>query len=120
MNVAELEIHRAATREFILHDPEDLVFLRNVRTSDGAGGFVETADAPLATQTGRMIPQSDKVPELTASDGRSARPEWVLLMEPDADMKRYDRFTWRNILWEIAQIHTKPDYEMKGDVIRYA
>lgn len=120
MNTLELELQTAATRTFILADPEDLVFTRQAKVPDGAGGFIETPNAPLAMQTGRMIPQSDRVPEITASDGRSARPEWVLLMEPDADMQRYDRFTWRGIVWEIAQIHTKPDYELKGDVIRYA
>jgi hypothetical protein len=55
-----------------------------------------------------------------AEDGRVALPEWVIMMEPDSDLQRYDRFTWRGIEWEIAQIHTKPDYQLKGDVIRYA
>jgi hypothetical protein len=120
MNAKELEIQMSATRAFILADPEDLDLTRSVRVSDGAGGFETSTETPLATQTARMIPQSDRVMEVTGSDGRRAVPEWVVMMEPGSDMKRYDRFQWRGITWEIAEIHTKPDYELKGDVIRYA
>lgn len=120
MNSIELDLQMSATRAFILADAEDVNFLRSVRTSDGAGGFVSGPEVMIATQTVRMIPQSDKVLEVTGSDGRRAIPEWVILMDPGSDMKRYDRFTWRNIVWEVAEIHTKPDYELKGDVIRYA
>jgi hypothetical protein len=120
MDPAELELQTAATRAFILADPEDLVLLRKTKTPDGAGGFVGTAEASLATQVARLIPQFDAVPELTGSDGRLAVPEWVLLMEPGSDIQRYDRFWWNDIQWEIAQLHYKPDYEVKGDVIRCA
>jgi hypothetical protein len=120
MDAAELEIQATATRAFILADPEDLTLMRRVRTPDGSGGFTYGSPAALAVQTGRMIPQSDRVVELRTSDGRSAIPEWVLMMEPDSDMQRYDQFTWRGAVWEIVQIHNKPDYELKGDVIRYA
>lgn len=118
MDPVELEMQVAATRAFILADPEDLVFLRASRISDGAGGFLPGTQVEIATQTARLIPQSDKVPEVTGSDGRHSVPEWILLMEPDADLKRYDRFSWGGNEWEVAQIHLKPVYELKGDVIR--
>jgi hypothetical protein len=120
MNAVELELQSAATRAFILADPEDLDLVRTLPVSDGAGGFIGSSETPLATQTARMIPLTDQVPEIRGSDGRMAVPEWVVLMEPGADMARYDRFTWRGTEWEIAQIHFKPDYEAKGDVIKYA
>lgn len=120
MDAAELEIQATATRAFILADAEDLQLVRSTRSSDGAGGWVYSTPVPLAIQTARLIPQSDRVQEVITSDGRRAFPEYVILMEPSSDMQRYDQFTWRGIVWEISQIHYKPDYEMKGDVIRYA
>jgi hypothetical protein len=120
MDAVELELQEAATRAFILADAEDLVLVRSTRVADGSGGWTYTTPVQLATQTARLIPQSDRVLEVVSSDGRRAIPEWVLLMEPGSDMKRYDRFTWKGIVWEIAEVHYKPDYEMKGDVIRYA
>lgn len=120
LNAVELQLQTAATVAFILADPEEIVLVRRTKTSDGAGGFTIGSPASLVEQTARLVPQSDKVPEITGSDGRSARPEWVIMMEPGSDMARYDRFTWRGAEWEIAQMHYKPDYEVKGDVIKYA
>lgn len=118
MREAELQLQASATRAFILADAEDLTLVRRSRQSDGAGGYTYTTGAPLASQTARLIPQSDRTLEVTGADGRSAHPDWILLMEPGSDMQRYDRFDWRGDTWEIAELHQKPDYEMKGDVIR--
>jgi hypothetical protein len=118
MREAELQLQASATRAFILADPEDLILVRRSRQSDGAGGFTYANPVSLAAQTARLIPQSDQTLEVIGSDGRSAHPDWVILMEPGSDLQRYDQFDWRGDLWEVAQIHQKPDYEMKGDVIR--
>jgi hypothetical protein len=118
MDAAELDLQVAATRAFILADAEDITLYRSVRQSDGAGGYKYGTHVPLAPQVARLIPQTDAVPEFAGQDGRRATPEWVILLEPESDMQRYDRFEWRGDTWEIVQVHSKPDYEMKGDVIR--
>lgn len=120
LSAVELELQTAATRAFILADAEEIALVRRTKTSDGAGGFSWSVVGTLVEQTARLVPQSDRVPEIVGSDGRSARPEWVIMMEPGADIARYDQFVWRGNTWEIAQLHAKPDYEIKGDVIRYA
>ena len=120
MDAAELELNKEATLAFILADPEDITLLRPHKVSDGAGGFKLGSPTPLITQTGRLIPQSDRVLEVRNSNGRMAMPEFVLLLPAEADLLRYDTFVWRGATWEIAQVHTKPDYELKGDVIRLA
>lgn len=119
---AELELQKGITTAFILADAEEVVLNRPPKVSDGAGGFrfdYNNMEA-LAEAYARMIPQNDRTTEYTAGDGRRAVSEWIILMEADADIKRYDRFVWRGVLWEVAQVHTKPDYETKGDVIRCA
>lgn len=118
MNAAELELQVTATRAFILADAEEITFIRKTRQSDGVGGFTYGSPVELAPQVARMIPQSDKVREIAGGDGRSAAPEWVIMMEPGSDIQRYDTFNWRGRDWEVAEIHTKPDYQIKGDVIR--
>lgn len=117
MDAAELELQEGITRAFILADAEDIALQRQTKVADGAGGFTFIYTA-IAEQTFRMLPQSDQVPEIADSNGRLAMPEWVLLGEAGCDMKRYDRFTWRGFQWEIVQVHQKPDYETKGDVVR--
>jgi hypothetical protein len=117
MDSVELELHAGVTRAFILADAEDLTLTRRTKVSDGAGGFT-FAEIELAPQTFRILPQTDQVPEIQLPNGRLGMPEWVLLGDSESDMERYDRFTWRGMSWEIAQVHSKPDYEKKGDVVR--
>lgn len=116
----ELELQITMTEAFILADAVELQLLRREKQPDGSGGYTFTDPVPLDNvQTFRLIPQSDKVPEISTSDGRRANPEFVLLAMPDADLQRYDLFDWAGDRWEIAQIHLKPDYERKGDVVQY-
>ena len=120
MNQAELDLQIEGTQAFILADAEDLIFKRRSKVSDGSGGFKFGAPIVLSEQTGRMIPQSDRVPEISGSNGKASKPQYVLLLMPSADVQRYDQFVWRGVTWEIAELHDKPDYELKGDVIRVA
>lgn len=118
MEAVELELQEGITRAFIYADADNIVLYRSDPVADGAGGKKRGEEYPLAVQTFRMIPQTDQVTEIADSNGRMAMPEWVLLGESASDMRRGDRFTWRGMEWEIAQVHTKPDYQRKGDVIR--
>lgn len=118
MDPVELQLQTDITRAFILADSEEIVFRRPERLEDNAGGFkYGPGEQELAPQTCRLIPQSDRVPEIAGSNGRMAVPEWVIIMEPESDIARYDRFVWRGKEWEIAELHIKPDYQLKGDVI---
>jgi len=120
VDAAELQLQVTMTEAFILADAVELLLLRRTRSDDGAGGFTLTDPQPLpGVQTFRLLPRSDKVPEVSTSDGRRASVEYTLLALPDADMQRYDLFDWNNIRWEIAQVHMKPDYERKGDVVQW-
>lgn len=119
MDAAELQLHKDITEAFIMADVEEINFRKYTREEDGAGGFRMVGPVDIATQLGRMIPKTDSVPEIETSFGRMAIPEWTLLMAAGADIARYYRFTWRGLEWEVAQVHTKPDYERKGDVVRY-
>ncbi len=118
MDTAELQLHKDVTRAFILADAESIVLRRQEKNSDGAGGFILSPEFSLEPQTFRMIPQNDRKPEIADSNGRMAVPEFILLGEVGCDLRRYDRFTWKGDEWEIAEVHHKPDYEVKGDVIR--
>lgn len=121
ISAVELRFLTAQTKAFIDADFEDIVIEpREIKTSDGAGGWVNTTSAPLPALRVRLIPQSDKVPEATSLEGRRPVPEYVLVALPGSDIQRYDRFVWRGITWEIAQVHQKPEYELKADVVLHA
>lgn len=108
------------TKAFIDADPVSLVLVPHIRTSDGAGGFVMSAQPPLEPQTFRLIPRNDKVPMIHNLDGRAEMPEFTLLGEASCIMERYCEFEWDGQRWMIDAVHNKPSYEKKGDVIRRA
>lgn len=110
----------AQTKAFIASDFEVIAITpRILRTSDGAGGWTEAEGVPLPGITCRLIPQSDKVPETPSLDGRRATPEYIMLMMPGEDVQENDTFFWRGAKYQIAQVHRKPEYELKADVVLY-
>lgn len=120
MALTEQEILAQGTWAFILADPVSLQLRRRNRNEDGAGGFSITDGTWVAAQTFRLIPRSDKVPEVTTSDGKTAQPEFTILGTPESIMERYMRFLYNGRTYEIAQVHNGPAYERKGDVVRIA
>lgn len=116
---AERTAQRRVTAAFIAADPVVLGMRRTTKIPDGAGGFVQLSldEAPLIEVIGRMIPQSDKVLEVQSNDGRWARIEYVLMCMPEADIARYDIFSYKGREWQILQLHLAPEYELKADVV---
>lgn len=117
----ELAMAKRQTQAFINADVESIVIEPRVeRVSDGAGGWVEQPGAPLPPISVRLIPQSDAVPAAAALEGSRPTPDFVLVAMPDADIQRYDRFSWRDKVWDIEYVHEKPEYEFKADVVVHA
>lgn len=107
------------TAAFIAADADVITVLPQAgRTADGAGGYIETPGVPFE-RTVRLIPQSDKIPVNASWEGSREAVEYVLLDVPEAALLllKDDRFSWRGQTWKISQIHDKPDYEFKADVI---
>lgn len=119
ISAVELEIMVRQTEAFVAADAETLtVTPKPVRTSDGAGGHTLTDGQPFDI-TARLIPQSDKVPVADTWEGTRARVEYILVGHPNLalQLSKDDVFQWRGQSWKIQQIHDKPDYEFKADVI---
>ena len=118
ISAAEMSVHVASTRQFIEADVEEVVFSHaGTRVRTAAGGFEDLAVSDSPTQRVRMIPQSDKVPEAADSSGTRERPEYIVVGLPDADFRKGDTFLWKGQHWRIAQLHDKPEYIRKGDVV---
>ena len=116
---AELALLIRQTRSFRDADAEEILVTSPVsHVPDGAGGFVSTSGVPF-TETVRLIPQSDKVPVTTTWEGSRATVEYILLSTPDTKdrIAKGALFDWRGRKWRVAQVHDKPDYEFKADVI---
>jgi hypothetical protein len=110
----ELDIQRRLTDAFILADQVEIVLTRQVKVSDGAGGFTVNP-TPLPVQRFRLIPQQDTQVEVETADGRMVRPRFVLLGRHTADMERRDTFTWNGERYELGQVADK-QYEIKAEV----
>lgn len=115
---AERKIMERQTLAFVLADAEEITIApREGRISDGAGGWVAQQGAPMLPLTVRLIPQSDKVPEAVALEGRRPIPEYILMAMPGVNIERYDTFEWRGRTWQVSHVHDKPEYEFKADVV---
>lgn len=110
----ELDIQRKLTDAFIKADETPLTLSRQVKVSDGAGGYTKTAQ-PLALQRFRLVPQQDTREPVATADGQMVRPRYVLLGRHTADMQRGDTFTWNDGRYEIGEVEDK-QYEIKGEV----
>lgn len=119
----ELEIQRQNTTEFILADPVALVLHGRKQVQKPSGGHTWEADgAPRGPYTYRLIPASDRMPEIKTSSGRLVTPVYILLAEWDGDIRRWDMFELNGVWFEIASPirpeHTERAYQLKGDVVR--
>lgn len=115
----ELAIMVRQTASFVAADPESIaVTAATTRVADGAGGHTETPGAPFTT-TVRLIPQADKVPTVDTWEGTREKVEYVLIAVPaeGARLTKGSIFGWRGQSWRISQVHDKPDYAFKADVV---
>lgn len=113
----ELAAQIRSTEAFVDADPVDLSIYRSTRVSNGAGGYVKSTPALTGTVRCRLIPQSDRVPEVSTLDGRLLRPKFVLMASPGVNVERGDTFTFGSE-YEIAAVHEGPEYAFKADVVR--
>jgi hypothetical protein len=119
ISAAELEIGIRQTEAFVAADAETIAVTPAPGIwSDGAGGHTKLQGEPFE-EVVRLIPQSDKVPVVGTWEGTRAKVEYILIAAPDAGTRltKGSVFFWRNARWRIEQIHQKPDYEFKADVV---
>lgn len=69
----------------------------------------------------RLIPAKETLAvERETLDGRVVKPEYVLLALWDGEMERGDRFSLGGNRYEVAFVHEKRDYQVKGEVVYLA
>lgn len=119
LSQTEYTIGVKSTQAFIAADYEDLVFSRTSRVSDGEGGWTNVTPVSFGPLRCRLVPQSDRVEEVSTSDGRSLRPSFVLVALPTEDLQRYDRFDYKGDTYELASVRPDPEYALKADVVLY-
>jgi hypothetical protein len=117
----ELSTQRKNTTAFIAADPVSLVLTPHDKETTAAGGYKLVPQEPREAQMFRLIPASDRMPEISNSNGRMANPSYILLGAWDCAMERWDSFDLHGVTYEIASPvrpeHTDSPYERKGDVV---
>lgn len=117
MQSVELQVQIAQTRAFIDADKEILTVTNPAtKDSDGAGGWNTTPAVDVQVEC-RMIRQNDRLPMAKDSNGDRLRVEYMLIAMPDAPIQRYATFDWDGNKYRVEMIHSKPDYELKAEVI---
>ena len=92
------------TKRFINENPTAVVFTRNVRAPDGAGGYT-TTPTDLDPQVVRVVQQRRAVAvERRNSSGEVVTPSITLVCAHDADVRRNDTFTWQDLPAEVVWV----------------
>lgn len=119
LSLSELASQIKSTEQFIEADVVELSLSRKVKASNGSGGYTTSAGGIVGPFRVRLIPQSDRVPEVVTNDGRLVRPKFVLMAMPGTDIQRDDTFIFGEE-YQIAAVHKGPEYAFKADVVRRA
>jgi hypothetical protein len=114
---AEAQAQRRITTEFIQADVSEIILMPRTKVSNGSGGFTWEEEDPRTSQYGRIIPLTSNAPERMNSDGQRVIVEFILIMEYDAEVGKFDRFTARGRLFEVLHIQEKQDYQTKAELI---
>lgn len=111
-----LAVEREQTEQFIDQRASSVVLSRPVRADDGAGGSTSTL-TPLPAQKARFISQRSAVSvERRTVGGVTVKPDMVLMMLWDANVRRGDVFTYQNLTMEVVWVHDL-DYEKLAEVV---
>lgn len=94
------------TKHFIDQNPSTIVFGRNVKTEDGAGGFIDSdGPTPLDPQVVRVVQQRRAVEiERRNSSGEVVNPTITLVCMPSTDVVRGDTFKWQGLNAEVVWV----------------
>lgn len=92
------------TKRFINENPSTIVFARNTKTPDGAGGFTEIP-TNLEPQVVRVVQQRRAIAiERRNSAGEVVNPTITLVCMPYTDVERDDTFKWEGLAAEVVWI----------------
>ncbi len=122
MTPVELNAQRQSTRAFIAADPLTLPLYRIAKAATPSGGFrkIVPAEPDVGEQVFRLLPTSDRTPEVRTSFGRLVVPTYTLLAQFDANLRRWDQFEYEGVRYECAVVRSVPmvnPYEVKADVV---
>lgn len=122
MNTQTLPIHLKQTDKFIAENPNDIVFVREVKVADGAGGWIKQASANIPAQTMRMVAQErvGSVSTVTTPDGRIVTPLFKLVGTPPIDVEALDTFVLNGEDYEVVYVSRSPAWRVTADVIKRA
>lgn len=112
----ELAAQRAVTAAFVDADKFSCVLTREVKVSDGSGGYTTTKQ-PQPAQWLRLIPLQDSTQERQTPDGRKVAPGYMLHGRHTADIKRMDTFTKEGRRYEVVFVVENQQYQVKAEVI---
>jgi hypothetical protein len=114
---AEARAQRLQTIAFITADLEEIILTPREKVLNGSGGFSWEDQEDRDPQDARIIPITSNAPERMNPDGQKVIVEFILIMEWDAEVAKFDRFEARGRTFEVLHIQEKRDYQTKAELI---
>lgn len=118
MSIAvELNVMRRQTKAYIEREPVKMILNREEATGDGQGGVIITS-GPIPVQTfafdAMSLPQQGQIRRTV--DAQEVQPEYALMGEYNADVKRGDWFFLEGIKYEVVFVHPDRTYQVFAEV----
>lgn len=114
---ASLEVNRKLTSHFIAQLPTVLTFVPRTVVKLPAGGTKLVEGTPRDLQTVTIVEQSSLAgqPDPTRTvDGVERKVEFQIVGEWDADIARYDTFSYQGKEWEVIDLFFDNGYEVRA------
>lgn len=108
---AGLRVLRLNLDAFITSDPITITLTRLTRVKTANGGFKKEAPAFIGPQTFRLTPFKRRLSNFTTNtqDGDIPRIEYIMTGRWDADIERWDEFTYNGDQFMVVSIERKSD-----------
>ena len=112
-------IKRKQLEAVIETDPIAIAFDRWDWISDGAGGLAKANPRTLPPQWGKLIGSSPafQLPVRISVDGKTVKPDKVLVMGYKADVVEGDAWTHEGLLHEIVYVHSDRTVKTNCEVV---
>lgn len=120
MSTVELEAQRAVTLAYIAAAPVSIVLTPVVKVKT-ANGSTPTPGDPRQPQTFKVNEPGDsgaRYPLTAGEVGKERVVEYILIGAYDAVVENNDIFTYRDEEYQVIQVLTPNDYEVRAMAVR--
>lgn len=117
LDARHLRVLRRNLEQFIRDDPIEVTLTRTTKVLTANGGVKDGVTSSTSPQTFRLVPFKRRLSDFTTNtqDGAIPKTDFVLIARWDADIQRWDKFTYMDDNYIVVSIETKTKDRANSD-----